>query len=85
MRYLNSTRGIHRLFHVSYFYIPAMGFMMCIAVGLIVSAITGWSTDTDPALLNPYIAKYYKKKEVSKVEMNGVANEGKKVYYITSV
>ena len=71
-------RGIHRLFHISYFYVPLLGFLTCITIGLIVSGLTGWSTDTDPTLLNPFIQKYYIKKddEKEKHELEGVVNGG---------
>ncbi|RWS05184.1 sodium-coupled monocarboxylate transporter 1-like protein 2 [Dinothrombium tinctorium] len=36
-----SPEGINKLFHISYFFIPVTGFVVCVTIGIIVSIITG--------------------------------------------
>jgi SSS family transporter len=66
--------GINQLFHISYFYVPLIGFLITLVIGVVVSLLTGGSEDVDPSLLSPMVRGL--KRKPKPMEMNGNTNRG---------
>ncbi|RWS22413.1 sodium-coupled monocarboxylate transporter 1-like isoform X2, partial [Leptotrombidium deliense] len=58
-----SPQGWNRLFHISYFIVPMIGYFTALFLGIIVSLLTGGSNvkNINPILVNSYVRKYMQK------------------------
>ncbi|RWS11390.1 sodium-coupled monocarboxylate transporter 1-like protein 1 [Dinothrombium tinctorium] len=59
-------KGLNRLFHISQFMVPVLGFTLTVVIGVIVSILTGCnrSTKIDLKTVNPFAAKLFRLRSV---------------------
>ena len=74
-----SPQGFNRIYHLSHFIIPLIGFLVAILVGLIVSHLFYDKNQVpNPKLLAPFLRKKYEKSEAyKKSKINKSSNENK--------